>query len=78
MAKSGRATLPLVTEAAPAVAGPPVAIPEDDASLRAFVLAALETHKGNVSDVSRALGRTRMQIHRWMKRFEIDPATFRR
>jgi len=31
-----------------------------------------------VSDVSRVLGKTRMQIHRWMKRFEIDPETFRR
>jgi DNA-binding NtrC family response regulator len=78
MAKSGRATLPSPIGAAPAVAAPPVSIPDDDASLRAFVLAALETHKGNVSDVARALGRTRMQIHRWMKRFEIDPATFRR
>ena len=65
-----------VSARAPASA--PVSIPEDDASLRAFVLAALETHKGNISDVSRALGKTRMQIHRWMKRFEIDPATFRR
>jgi DNA-binding NtrC family response regulator len=80
-AKSGRETLPKATAAAPVVGAAPtraVSIPEDDASLRAFVLAALETHKGNVSDVARALGRTRMQIHRWMRRFDIDPATFRR
>ena len=56
----------------------PPAIPDDDAGLRAFVLAALETHQGNISEVSRALGRTRMQIHRWMKRFDIDPETFRK
>jgi DNA-binding NtrC family response regulator len=57
---------------------PPPPIPQDDASLRALVLSMLERYEGNVSDVSRALGKTRMQIHRWMKRFDIDPATFRR
>ena len=62
----------------PAAAAPPPSIPTDDASLRALVVAMLETHRGNVSDVSRALGKTRMQIHRWMRRFEIDPETFRK
>lgn len=62
--------------AAPGAASPPH-IPEDDASLRALLLARLEAHRGNISDISRELGKTRMQIHRWMKRFEIDPASFR-
>jgi DNA-binding NtrC family response regulator len=61
----------------PRASTPPPAIPEDDASLRALVLAQLEAHRGNISDVSRALGKTRMQIHRWMKRFAIDPESFR-
>jgi DNA-binding NtrC family response regulator len=61
----------------PRASTPPPPIPEDDASLRALVLAQLEAHSGNISDVSRALGKTRMQIHRWMKRFAIDPASFR-
>ena len=67
--------------AAPASAapvGPPPPIPDDDASLRALVLTMLDTHGGNISDVSRALGKTRMQVHRWMKRFDIDPTTFRK
>jgi DNA-binding NtrC family response regulator len=56
----------------------PPPIPTDDASLRALVLTMLESHSGNISDVSRALGKTRMQIHRWMKRFDIDPTAFRK
>jgi len=54
------------------------AVPDDEGSLRALLMASLETSGGNVSDVSRALGKTRMQIHRWMKRFDIDPQSFRR
>jgi hypothetical protein len=30
-----------------------------------------------VSYVARDLGKARMQIHRWMRRFGLDPATFR-
>jgi DNA-binding NtrC family response regulator len=65
-------------EAPPPALGPPPAIPEDEASLRAFVLTMLEAHAGNISEVSRATGKTRMQIHRWMKRFDIDPTAFRK
>ena len=56
---------------------PAVVIPKDDASLRALLVATLEQHRGNVSEVSRALGRTRMQIHRWMRRVDLDPQAFR-
>jgi transcriptional regulator of acetoin/glycerol metabolism len=37
----------------------------------------LTTHKGNISEMSRVMGRTRMQIHRWMKRYGIDPEAYR-
>jgi transposase-like protein len=30
-----------------------------------------------VSEVARTMGKTRMQIHRWMKRFGITPESFR-
>jgi transcriptional regulator of acetoin/glycerol metabolism len=70
------APAPRMKEEAPMAPPPP--IPQDDASLRALVLSMLERYEGNVSDVSRALGKTRMQIHRWMKRFDIDPAAFRK
>jgi sigma-54 dependent transcriptional regulator, acetoin dehydrogenase operon transcriptional activator AcoR len=49
-----------------------------DGRLRDSLVAALVAHKGNVSEVARAMGRTRMQIHRWMRRFAIDPEDYRR
>ncbi len=38
----------------------------------------LTEHEGNVAEVARALGKARMQVHRWMKRFAIDPKRYRR
>ncbi|MFO0549840.1 MAG: sigma 54-interacting transcriptional regulator [Polyangiaceae bacterium] len=46
-------------------------------ALRQDLLAHLRAQGGNISEVARLMGRTRMQIHRWMKRFGIDPTTFR-
>jgi transcriptional regulator of acetoin/glycerol metabolism len=37
----------------------------------------LRARHGNVSAVARDLGKARMQIHRWMSQFGIDPADFR-
>jgi transcriptional regulator with GAF, ATPase, and Fis domain len=41
------------------------------------LVALLRNHLGNVSAVGRALGKTRAQVHRWIKRFQIDVKTFR-
>jgi DNA-binding NtrC family response regulator len=38
----------------------------------------MQVHRGNVSAVARSMGRSRMQIHRWLKRLELDPESFRR
>jgi sigma-54 dependent transcriptional regulator, acetoin dehydrogenase operon transcriptional activator AcoR len=38
----------------------------------------LREHKGNISAIARVMGKARMQIQRWMKRYDIDPASFRR
>jgi transcriptional regulator of acetoin/glycerol metabolism len=38
----------------------------------------LITHGGNIAAVGRELGVARMQIHRWLERFAIDVAAFRR
>jgi transcriptional regulator of acetoin/glycerol metabolism len=51
---------------------------EGDAELRKALLQSLERHGGNVSQVAREMGRTRMQIHRWMRRFAVDPASYRK
>jgi sigma-54 dependent transcriptional regulator, acetoin dehydrogenase operon transcriptional activator AcoR len=55
----------------------PAGVSPEDEQLRAQLVTSLQTHRGNVTDVAKALGRTRMQIHRWMKRFHIDPENYR-
>ena len=73
---------------APAPAPPPASAPtssgrasrpfsEEDERLRAELSAELQRTHGNVSEVARTMGKTRMQIHRWMKRFGIAPESFR-
>lgn len=37
----------------------------------------LTAHQGNVSAVARSMGKSRMQIHRWLKRLDLDPEAFR-
>jgi DNA-binding NtrC family response regulator len=39
--------------------------------------ALLEQHRGNVAAVGRELGKARMQIHRWMRRYQIDIDEYR-
>jgi transcriptional regulator with GAF, ATPase, and Fis domain len=34
-------------------------------------------HNGNISAVARALGKARVQVQRWVKRYGLDPASFR-
>jgi DNA-binding NtrC family response regulator len=60
---------------------PPPALPaggEGDDRLRAELVALLTEHNGNISMVARAMGKGRMQIHRWLKRYGLEPAAFRR
>lgn len=51
--------------------------PHDPEALRSHLIALLEKHQGKVSYVARDMGKARMQIHRWMQRFGIDPNHFR-
>jgi DNA-binding NtrC family response regulator len=51
---------------------------DEEARLRITLIARLREHRGNVSAVARAMGKATMQVHRWMRRFEIDPNDFRR
>jgi transcriptional regulator with GAF, ATPase, and Fis domain len=55
----------------------PVVLSELDQKVRDQVVAALREHQGNVSAVARALDKDRKQIQRWIKRFGLDPATYR-
>jgi DNA-binding NtrC family response regulator len=70
----------------PALAGltssappPPSSRPadEDAAELRVELARLLAKHAGNVSAVAREMGRARPLVHRWLKRYRIDAATFR-
>jgi transcriptional regulator with GAF, ATPase, and Fis domain len=49
----------------------------EEIPLRAQLEALLGEHRGNVAEVARAMGKARMQVHRWMKRLDIDPNRFR-
>jgi transcriptional regulator of acetoin/glycerol metabolism len=51
--------------------------PSLDDALRDKLVALLHEHKGNVTAVARAMGKAPAQIHRWMRRFEIDPDVYR-
>ena len=55
----------------------PVVLSEMDQKVRDQVVAALREHQGNVSAVARALDKDRKQIQRWIKRFGLDPSTYR-
>jgi sigma-54 dependent transcriptional regulator, acetoin dehydrogenase operon transcriptional activator AcoR len=37
----------------------------------------LQRHRGNIAAVGRELGKERMQVHRWLKRYNIDLAQYR-
>jgi DNA-binding NtrC family response regulator len=41
------------------------------------LVALLTEHKGNVSALARTLGKDRVQIRRWLRRYGLDPAMFR-
>lgn len=45
--------------------------------LRARITALLEEHRGNISQVARTMGKARMQIHRWLRAFDIDVDEYR-
>ena len=49
----------------------------DSEARRDQLRAALAKHRGNVAAVGRELGVARMQIHRWLERYDIDIDEFR-
>jgi DNA-binding NtrC family response regulator len=49
-----------------------------DLARREALIALFREHGGNVSAVARTMGKARMQIQRWMKRYKIEPEDYRR
>ncbi len=60
------------------IAGSASASPLGADPVQEKLVASLTQHRGNVSQVARELGTARMQVQRWMRRFGIDPGSFRR
>ncbi|MBI4511572.1 MAG: sigma 54-interacting transcriptional regulator [Deltaproteobacteria bacterium] len=54
------------------------ALSDEDGQRREELIALLTQHSGNVSAVARAMGKARVQIRRWLKRFQIDAEAYRR
>jgi transcriptional regulator of acetoin/glycerol metabolism len=52
-------------------AAPPAALEDEDRQRRAQLEALLKEHGGNISAVARAMGKDRVQIRRWIKRFGL-------
>lgn len=48
----------------------------DDDPLRDDVIRHFREQNGNVSAVARVMGKARVQVQRWMKRFKIDPQDY--
>jgi DNA-binding NtrC family response regulator len=65
---------PEVREPGPARRAP---AEEADGARKEELAALLRQHAGNVSAVARAMGKARMQIQRWMSRYQLDPRDFR-
>jgi DNA-binding NtrC family response regulator len=59
-----------------AEADPPPTGRED--ARRAELIALLTKHGGNVSAIARVSQRSRVQVHRWLRRFGLDASRFRR
>jgi transcriptional regulator of acetoin/glycerol metabolism len=56
---------------------PPRPLSPEDARHRDELIALLKEHHGNVAAVGRVLGRARMQIHRWVRRYGLRLSDFR-
>ena len=50
----------------------------EDLAVKHQLVAALREHAGNVSATARSMGKARAQIRRWLRRYQIDLAQFRR
>ena len=54
----------------------PEGLREADRRLREQLIELLRANGGNVTAAARMMGKARTQVQRWLRRFEIDPASF--
>ncbi len=77
LAEDGRIRLEHLPPALRAPAADAAPLAEEDERRRAEIIELLRRHAGNVSAAARELGRSRVALHRWIKRYGIDPDRFR-
>jgi transcriptional regulator with PAS, ATPase and Fis domain len=76
----GPADLPAsvtVGASAPDVVASPASLSAADVALKQELEAHLAASAGNLSEVARRMGKARQQVQRWIKRFALDPASYR-
>ena len=56
---------------------PPRALTPEDARHRDELITLLREHHGNIAAVARVMGKARMQVHRWVKRYDLRLSDFR-
>ena len=61
---------------APQPPGEP-ALDEQERKLYDDLVAQLQAHHGNVTETAHAMGKARTQVQRWMRRYGLDPVSFR-
>ncbi len=54
-----------------------VAASPEATARKAELIVQMKEHRGNVSAIARAMGTARMQIHRWIRQFEVNPEDYR-
>jgi len=59
-------------------AAPDAPLAAEDRKRKDELVALLREHAGNVTQVARAMGKARTQIQRWLRRYGLDPVSFRR
>jgi transcriptional regulator with GAF, ATPase, and Fis domain len=59
------------------IAAPSSGWSKDELDHRARLIRELKRHEGNVAGVARAFGKARVQIQRWMKRYDLEAKRFR-
>jgi len=59
------------------VLGVPMPADDDRPDRKVELIALLREHQGNISAIAKATGHSRVQLHRWLKRFDIDPDVYR-
>ncbi len=67
----------LVPDLVPAAQFERVPLGPEDEQRREELIALLRQHGGNVAAVARVMGKARMQVHRWVKRYQLNLDDFR-